>query len=66
MERLPELAPPATELHLRMYRDMLVARELNERMFALNRQERAAFVVFGAGREAAQVGSAHALQRGVD
>ena len=49
-----------------MYREMLVSRELSDRMFALNRQGRAAFAVTGQGHEAAQVGSAHALRRGTD
>ncbi len=51
---------------LAMYRDMLVARELGDRMLALSRQGRAAFVVTGQGHEAAQVGSAHAIRPGVD
>jgi 2-oxoisovalerate dehydrogenase E1 component alpha subunit len=54
------------KLHRQMYRDMLVSRELSDRMFALNRQGRAAFAVTGQGHEAAQVGSAHAIKRGVD
>jgi 2-oxoisovalerate dehydrogenase E1 component alpha subunit len=45
---------------------MLVSRELSDRMFALNRQGRAAFAVTGQGHEATQVGSAHAIRRGVD
>jgi 2-oxoisovalerate dehydrogenase E1 component alpha subunit len=49
-----------------MYRDMIVSRELSDRMFALNRQGRAAFAVTGQGHEAAQVGSAHAIKQGVD
>jgi 2-oxoisovalerate dehydrogenase E1 component alpha subunit len=49
-----------------MYRDMLRSRELSDRMFALNRQGRAAFAVTGQGHEAAQVGSAYAIKRGVD
>jgi 2-oxoisovalerate dehydrogenase E1 component alpha subunit len=49
-----------------MYRDMLRSRELSDRMFALNRQGRAAFAVTGQGHEAAQVGSAHAIKRGID
>ena len=54
------------KLHLAMYRDMLRSRELSDRMFALNRQGRAAFAVTGQGHEAAQVGSAYALKRGTD
>ncbi|MCC6382946.1 MAG: thiamine pyrophosphate-dependent dehydrogenase E1 component subunit alpha [Dehalococcoidia bacterium] len=49
-----------------MYYYILLARRLNERMLALNRQGRAAFVIAGAGQEAAQVGAAMALQKGVD
>jgi 2-oxoisovalerate dehydrogenase E1 component alpha subunit len=49
-----------------MYYHMLLARRLNERMLALNRQGRAPFVIAGAGQEAAQVGAAMALRKGVD
>lgn len=49
-----------------MYYYMALARRLNERMIALNRQGRAPFVIAGAGQEAAQVGAAMALQPGVD
>jgi 2-oxoisovalerate dehydrogenase E1 component alpha subunit len=49
-----------------MYRDMLRSRELSDRMFALNRQGRAAFAVTGQGHEAAQIGSAYAIKRGTD
>jgi len=49
-----------------MYYYMLLSRRLNERMLALNRQGRAAFVIAGAGQEAAQVGAAMAVQRGTD
>jgi len=55
-----------SKLHRQMYRDMLVSRELSDRMFALNRQGRAAFAVTGQGHEATQVGSAHAIKRGTD
>ena len=53
-------------MHLLMYSQMLRSRELSDRMMALNRQGRAAFAVTGQGHEAAQVGSANALKRGVD
>jgi len=56
----------AAKLHRLMYRDMLRSRELSDRMFALNRQGRAAFAVTGQGHEAAQVGSAYAIKRGID
>jgi 2-oxoisovalerate dehydrogenase E1 component alpha subunit len=49
-----------------MYYHMLLARRLNERSLALNRQGRAPFVIAGAGQEAAQVGAAMALKSGVD
>lgn len=49
-----------------MYYYMLLARKLNERMLALNRQGRAAFVIAGVGQEAAQVGAAMALKQGTD
>lgn len=49
-----------------MYYAMLLARRLNERMLALNRQGRAPFVIAGAGHEAAQVGAAMALKKGTD
>ncbi len=51
---------------LEMYEKMLLARALDERMWLLNRQGKANFVVSGQGHEAAQVGSAYALKRGVD
>jgi 2-oxoisovalerate dehydrogenase E1 component alpha subunit len=49
-----------------MYRDLVRSRLLSDRMFALNRQGRAAFAVTGQGHEAAQVGSAYALRKGHD
>jgi 2-oxoisovalerate dehydrogenase E1 component alpha subunit len=49
-----------------MYYHMLLARRLNERALTLNRQGKVAFVIAGAGQEAAQVGAAMALQKGVD
>jgi 2-oxoisovalerate dehydrogenase E1 component alpha subunit len=51
---------------LSIYRDMVRSRLLSDRMFALNRQGRAAFAVTGQGHEAAQVGSAYALRKGHD
>lgn len=50
----------------RMYYYMRLSRTLNERMMALQRQGRAAFVIAGAGQEAAQVGAAMAIKPGVD
>jgi len=55
-----------SDLYLSMYRDMVRSRVLSDRMFALNRQGRAAFAVTGQGHEAAQVGSAYALTAGAD
>ena len=53
------------QLH-EIFHFMLTARLLDERMWALNRQGKAAFVVSSAGHEACQVGSAYALLRGSD
>lgn len=50
----------------RFYRAMLLARRLDERMWILNRQGRAAFVVSCQGHEAAQVGVAANLRPGRD
>ncbi len=49
-----------------MYRHMVLARALDRRMWVLNRQGRAPFVISGQGHEAAQVGTAAALRPGVD
>ena len=49
-----------------MYRTMVLARRLDDRVWALNRQGRAPFVVSAAGHEAAQVGAGFALDRSVD
>src|SRR5829696_7398048 len=51
---------------LRMYRCMLLARRVDERMWILNRQGKAAFVISCQGHEAAQVGAALNLQPGKD
>ncbi len=51
---------------LDMYRVMVLARRLDDRMWALNRQGRAPFVVSSSGHEAAQVGTAFALDPDVD
>ena len=64
-ETIPEYLLSEHQLE-EMYYYMLLARRLSERMIALNRQGRAAFVIAGAGQEAAQVGAAMALQRGTD
>jgi 2-oxoisovalerate dehydrogenase E1 component alpha subunit len=49
-----------------LHRFMVTARMLDERMWALNRQGKAPFVVSSAGHEGCQVGSAYALTRGSD
>ncbi|MFP3913314.1 MAG: thiamine pyrophosphate-dependent enzyme [Actinomycetota bacterium] len=49
-----------------MYRLMLLARRMDDRMWALNRQGRAPFVVGSSGHEAIQVASAMALDRDLD
>lgn len=49
-----------------IYRTMLLARAVDERQWILQRQGRQAFVISCQGHEAAQVGSAAALRRGVD
>ncbi|HAX81226.1 MAG TPA: 2-oxoisovalerate dehydrogenase, partial [Actinobacteria bacterium] len=48
---------------LHMYRTMVLARRIDDRMWALNRQGRAPFVVSSSGHEAAQVGTAMALDQ---
>ncbi|MFN8557525.1 MAG: thiamine pyrophosphate-dependent dehydrogenase E1 component subunit alpha [Dehalococcoidia bacterium] len=56
----------SAERLLKMYRDMALTRRLTDRMMALQRQGRVAFFISGQGQEAAQVGTAHAIKRGVD
>ncbi len=51
---------------LNMYRYMLLARTVDERMWIMNRQGKGAFAISCQGHEAAQVGSAYALRAGVD
>src|ERR687892_1275655 len=51
---------------LKIYRHMLLARRVDERMWVLNRQGKAAFVVSCQGQEAAQVGAAYNLRPGND
>jgi 2-oxoisovalerate dehydrogenase E1 component len=51
---------------LEMYRLMLTARRVDDRLFALNRQGRAPFVVGSSGHEAVQVASVFALDRDQD
>lgn len=51
---------------IEMYRTMLLARKLDERVWALNRQGRVPFVVSVAGHEGTQVGAAFAIDRETD
>jgi 2-oxoisovalerate dehydrogenase E1 component alpha subunit len=51
---------------LEMYYYMLLARSLDERMWLLNRQGKAPFVISCQGHEAIQVGTVMALERGKD
>lgn len=46
-----------------MYKTMLLARKLDERMWLLNRSGKIPFVISCQGQEAAQVGAAFALDR---
>jgi 2-oxoisovalerate dehydrogenase E1 component len=48
---------------LEIYRKMVMARRVDDRMWALNRQGRAPFVVSSSGHEASQVGTAAALDK---
>jgi 2-oxoisovalerate dehydrogenase E1 component alpha subunit len=51
---------------LDMYWTMLLARRVDERCWAMHRQGKIAFHISGMGHEAAQVGTAFAINRGVD
>ncbi len=51
---------------IEMYRKMLLARRIDDRMWALNRQGRVPFVVSVSGHEATQVGAAAALDSARD
>ncbi len=67
LSALVEAAPPPDEQTLLdMFRMMLLARTLDERMWLLNRAGKAPFVISCQGHEAAQVGAAFALTRGKD
>lgn len=54
------------EMVLEMYKTMLLARRIDERMWLLNRAGKIPFVVSCQGQEAAQVGAAFALDREKD
>ncbi len=70
--RFPDVVADHRELGLtdeqaiEMFRLMLLARRLDDRMWALNRQGRAPFVVSASGHEAIQVASTFALEKGTD
>ncbi|HAL47492.1 MAG: thiamine pyrophosphate-dependent dehydrogenase E1 component subunit alpha [SAR202 cluster bacterium] len=49
-----------------MYREMVLCRTLDERIWMLNRQGKAAIVASAQGHEAGQIGSVSALRKGVD
>ena len=51
---------------LEMFWVMLLSRRLDERSWALHRQGKIAFHISAMGHEAAQVGAAYAINRGVD
>ena len=51
---------------LEMYWTMLLSRKLDERAWIIHRQGKIAFHISGIGHEAAQVGAAFAMERGVD
>ena len=59
----PEVDEPTL---LALYRSMLLARAMDERMWLLNRSGKVPFVISCQGHEAAQVGAAFALDRGKD
>ncbi len=56
----------SSDLKKDMYWMMLLSRRLDERAWILHRQGKIAFHISGIGHEAAQVGAAFALKRGVD
>ncbi len=58
-----ELTP---ETLIEMFRYMLLARRLDERMWMLNRQGKAPFHISGIGQEAIQVAAAYSLRKGHD
>jgi 2-oxoisovalerate dehydrogenase E1 component len=64
-DRHSELGLTAEDL-VGMYRTILTARMLDQKVWSLNRMGKAAFVVSGQGHEGAQVGAAWALRAGHD
>jgi 2-oxoisovalerate dehydrogenase E1 component alpha subunit len=65
-EERPAASGLDPEKLLTIYRQMVLARAIDRRMWVLNRQGKAPFVISGQGHEAAQVGAAAALRPGVD
>ena len=51
---------------LAMYRQMLMARAVDERMWLMQRAGKIAFIISGQGHEGAQVATAWPLRRGQD
>ncbi len=51
---------------LAMYREMLLARAVDERMWLMQRAGKIAFIISGQGHEGAQVGTTWPMRRGVD
>ena len=49
-----------------MYEEMVLGRKLDERLWMLNRQGKAAIVASSQGHEAGPIGSVHALNKGYD
>ncbi|MGE3620353.1 MAG: thiamine pyrophosphate-dependent enzyme, partial [Acidimicrobiia bacterium] len=64
-DRHSELGLTADDL-VGMYRTILLARILDQKVWSLNRMGKAAFVVSSQGHEGAQVGAAWALDAGHD
>jgi 2-oxoisovalerate dehydrogenase E1 component alpha subunit len=56
----------STDDLLEMYRLMVVARQVDERMWVLNRAGKIPFVISGQGHEGAQVGVTYPLRKGFD
>ncbi len=65
-EHLGEAVGLSDERLLGMYRQVALARAIDERMWVLNRAGRVAFVISGQGHEGAQVGIVAALRPGHD
>jgi 2-oxoisovalerate dehydrogenase E1 component alpha subunit len=71
-QKLAEIKPMETnlkiqdELLLKMYKEMVLCRTLDERIWMLNRQGKAAIMASSQGHEAGQIGSVAALRKGYD